>query len=110
MHDPTFDAVEYLPASHAEHDVAPGFVPVLVFEPAAHSVHAATLDAVEYEPAAHAVHVVAPVLLPVSVIDPAAHVMHEATFDATEYSPAAQAMQLHLRASPFWKPCGCARE
>ena len=40
VHDPTFDAVEYLPASHSVHAVAPAAVPVFVFEPAAQAIHA----------------------------------------------------------------------
>ena len=73
MHDATLDAVEYLPAAHSVHVVAPVLVPVLVIEPGMHSVHDATLEAAEYLPTAHAVHVVAPASEPVSVIEPAAH-------------------------------------
>ena len=69
----TFDAVEYLPAAHAVHVVAPVLVPVFVIEPAAQSEHDGTFDAFEYLPASHAVHVVAPVEEPLSVIEPAAH-------------------------------------
>ena len=73
MHSTTFDSVEYFPAPHFVHVVAPVPVPVFVIEPAAQSVHEATLELVEYLPALHGVHAFAPVLVPVSVIDPAAH-------------------------------------
>ena len=36
MHDATFDAVEYLPAPHAVHAVAPDSAPLSVIEPAWH--------------------------------------------------------------------------
>jgi hypothetical protein len=45
VHDATFDAVEYLPATHTVHVVAPALVPVSVIEPAAHTLQAATFDA-----------------------------------------------------------------
>ncbi len=72
MHDATFDVVEYLPAAHSRHELAPALVPVFVIEPALQSMHDAMVDVVEYLPAAHAVHVVAPAVAPVFVIDPAA--------------------------------------
>ena len=65
-----FDAVEYCPMAQAVQDVAPGALPVLVTEPAAHTTHAATLDTTENSPAAHAVQVVPPTAEPVSVIEP----------------------------------------
>ena len=37
VHDGTFEAFEYLPASHAVHVVAPVEEPLSVIEPAAHS-------------------------------------------------------------------------
>ena len=73
MHDVLFEAVEYLPAAHAVHVVAPVVLPVFVIEPAAHAMHVATFDAVEYLPAAHPVHAMAPANAPALVIDPAAH-------------------------------------
>ena len=73
MHDATVDAVEYLPAAHGVHELAPAAAPVFVIKPALHSMHDATFDAVEYLPAPHAVHFVALAAVPVSVIDPAAH-------------------------------------
>ena len=73
MHDGTFDAVEYLPALHEVHELAPALMPVFVIEPAPQSMHDATLDVVEYLPAMHAVHVVAAAAAPVSVIEPATH-------------------------------------
>ena len=42
MHACTFEAVEYFPAPHAVHFVAPVPVPSLVNDPAAHSVHASS--------------------------------------------------------------------
>ena len=94
MQDVTLDAVEYVPAVHAVHVVAPLSMPVLVIFPAPQveqsdccvlpfslwyvptlqSVQDATLDAVEYFPPSHAVHVVAPVPVPASVMFPAAQV------------------------------------
>ena len=71
VHKATFDAVEYLPAAHGVHELAPASVPVFVIEPAPHSMHDVTFDAVEYLPTSHAVHVVAPAAEPVPVIDPA---------------------------------------
>ena len=38
MHVATFDAVEYLPAAHAVHAMAPANAPALVIDPAAHAV------------------------------------------------------------------------
>jgi len=73
VHDVTFDAVEYLPAPHSVHVLAPVLLPLFVTEPAAQSVHDATFEAVEYLPATHGVHASAPVLVPASVIDPATH-------------------------------------
>ena len=73
IHASMFDAVEYLPTSHAVHLVAPALVPVLVMEPAVQFVHDTTVEAVEYLPAAHVVQFVAPAAAPVFVIEPAAH-------------------------------------
>ena len=70
-HADTSDAVEYVPARHFVHMVAPSAGPVFVTEPAAHSVHDATSDAVEYLPALHDVQLAAPASAPVSVIEPA---------------------------------------
>ena len=67
------EVVEYLPAAHGVHELAPASVPVFVIEPAPHSMHDVTFDAVEYLPAPHAMHFVALAAVPVSVIDPAAH-------------------------------------
>ena len=114
MQDWTFDAVEYLPAAHWAHELAPVVDPVFVIEPAAHllqsaallkpvvplyvpasqSVHDAMFDAVEYLPAAHSVHVLEPVLTPVFVIEPAAQSVHEATFELVEYLPATHGVQV----------------
>ena len=73
MHKVTFDAVEYLPAAHSRHELAPALAPAFVIEPAPQWMHDATFDAVEYLPATHAVHAFAPADEPVSVIEPAAH-------------------------------------
>ena len=114
MQDWTFDAVEYLPAAHWAHELAPVADPVFVIEPAAHllqsaallkpvvplyvpasqSVHDAMFDAVEYLPAAHSVHAVAPVAVPVFVIEPAAQSVHEATLELVEYLPALHGVQV----------------
>ena len=114
MQDWTFDAVEYLPAAHWAHELAPVVDPVFVIEPAAHllqsaallkpvvplyvpasqSVHDAMADVVEYLPAAHSVHAVAPALVPVFVIEPAAQSVHEATFELVEYLPATHGVQV----------------
>ena len=67
VHDATAEIVEYLPALHSAHVVAPALVPVFVIEPALQSVHEASVDAVEYLPAAQAVHAVAPTAVAVSV-------------------------------------------
>ena len=75
MHAATSDAVEYLPAPHAVHVVAPSLLPVSVIDPAAHVMHESTSDAVEYSPAAHAIHERAPAVVPVSVIEPATHTL-----------------------------------
>ena len=71
VHAATAELVEYLPAAHGMHELAPAAVPVFVIDPAPHPMHSSTFDAVEYVPAAQAVHVVAPADEPVSVIDPA---------------------------------------
>ena len=60
VHVATADTVEYLPALHSLHELAPPSMPVFVTEPGVHGVHAATSDALEYSPAAHAVHDDAP--------------------------------------------------
>ena len=93
VHEATFDDVEYLPAAHSLHLVAPPAVPVFVIDPASHAlqsaafvdplpatylpaaqlVHAESVDAVEYLPAAHWLHAIAPVAEPVFVIEPASH-------------------------------------
>jgi hypothetical protein len=75
VHAATLDAIEYFPATHSVHSVAPGLVPLSVIEPAPHGVHDATFDALEYVPAAHAVHKLAPAVTPVSVHDPAKHTL-----------------------------------
>ena len=75
IHAATLDAVEYLPAPHAVHVVAPLLLPVFVIDPASHAVHASTFDAVEYSPAAHATHTLAPAAVPVLVIEPATHTL-----------------------------------
>ena len=72
-HDAKVDAVEYLPAAHGVHELAPASVPVFVIEPAPHSMHDVAFDAVEYLPASHAMHFVAPADVPLSVIDPVSH-------------------------------------
>jgi hypothetical protein len=63
------EASENVPTVHSVQVLAPGSLPVLVIEPAAHTTHA--FDTAEYSPAAHAVHAVAPAAEPVSVIEPA---------------------------------------
>jgi hypothetical protein len=75
MHEPKTDDVEYLPAPHSAHRLAPVLAPLLVIEPAPHGVHAATVDALEYVPAAHAIHELAPEAVPMLVRDPAKHTL-----------------------------------
>ena len=100
MHALAADTVEYLPAVHSLHELAPTSMPVFVIEPAPHCVQdvlpatpaciparqslQASTDNAVYCPAAHAVHVVAPSAEPVFVTEPAAHSVHDATFDAVE--------------------------
>ena len=110
VHASTADTVEYLPALHSLHELAPSLMPVFVIEPALHgshntlpalpeylpawqSLHATTGDA-EYLPAVHAVHVLAPVWLPAFVTEPALHAVHDATFDSLEYVPATHAVHV----------------
>lgn len=91
MHDSVAELIEYLPAPHPVHELAPVLLPVFVIDPAPHalqslavsepiapmycpagqSVHADTLDDVEYFPTSQAVHSTAPLLLPSSVMEPA---------------------------------------
>ena len=100
----TLDTVEYFPAEHSVHELAPTLSPVFVIEPAAHSmqsdsavalstvaylpvlqpVHESTSDAVEYCPFAHPLHCVAPAAVPALVIEPAGQVVQLSTFDAVE--------------------------
>ena len=118
MHDGTLDAVEYLPAPHSVHVVAPVPAPVFVTEPAAQSAHDTTFEAIEYLPAAHAVHALAPTLMPVSVIDPAwhdkqielplscwycpvAHASHLGALITDEDWPAGHALQLFVELSAY---------
>ena len=75
MHAATLDAVEYFPATHSVHSVAPELAPLLVIEPAPHGVHDATVDALEYVPATHAIHELAPAAVPKLVRDPAKHTL-----------------------------------
>ena len=72
MQAATLEAVEYFPAGHAMHVVAPAAAPVSVMDPAVQSVQAATLEAEEYFPLTHGVHAIAPVATPVLVMDPGA--------------------------------------
>ena len=55
-HAATFDAVEYLPASHGVHLVALVFVPVLVIEPALHGEQYTPAPELSYVPAPHSMH------------------------------------------------------
>jgi hypothetical protein len=73
MHDDTSDAVEYFPAPHSAHELAPVLVPVLVIEPALQMLHSAALELVEYLPLLQAVQFFAPETVPVSVIEPNKH-------------------------------------
>ena len=73
MHAAVAEVVEYLPAAHSVHELAPALAPVFVIDPAPQSVHDTTAEVVEYLPAAHAVHIVAPVNRPLLVIEPATH-------------------------------------
>jgi hypothetical protein len=75
VHAATLDAIEYFPATHSVHNVAPELAPLLVIEPAPHGVHAATFDAFEYVSAAHAIHERAPEAVPMLVRDPAKHTL-----------------------------------
>jgi len=106
--------VEYLPAAHRLHAVAPAVDPVSVIDPAPHAVQSAAfveplsatylpasqsmhdepVDVIEYLPAAHALHAIAPAAVPVSVIDPAPHSMHELVAEVAEYLPAAHAVHV----------------
>jgi len=87
VQDPTFDAVENVPAPHAVQAVAPYSVPVFVLDPGGQvsqdvlpswlwyfpglqSMQDGTFDAVENLPELHAVQVVSPADMPVFVIDP----------------------------------------
>ena len=75
MHESKADDVEYSPAPHLAHRLAPVLVPVLVIDPAWQVVHDVTFDPLEYVPAAHAAHKIAPAATPVSVRDPAKHTL-----------------------------------
>ena len=93
VHDAAAEVVEYLPAPHSLHVVAPTPVPVFVIEPAAQSVHDATFEAVEYLPATHGVQFVAPADTAVSVIEPAAHSEQYDLPPSDWYWPALQSVQ-----------------
>ena len=67
----TAEATANFPTAHSVQVLAPGSLPVLVIEPAAHAMQEAALGSLEYSPAAHAMQVVAPAAEPVSVIEPA---------------------------------------
>ena len=54
------DAVLYVPAVHAVHELAPALLSLSVIEPAAHAIQL-VIDAVLYVPALQAVHELAPV-------------------------------------------------
>ena len=51
MHALAADTVEYLPAAHSLHELAPTSVPVFVIEPAPHSAHDVLLATPAYVPA-----------------------------------------------------------
>jgi hypothetical protein len=67
------DAIEYLPAPHSVHELAPLPLPVFVIDPAWHVEHTAALETVEYSPAPHSVQLLAPELAAVLVMEPAKH-------------------------------------
>ena len=107
----TTEASENVPTAHSVQELAPGSLPVLVTEPAAHIVHtlwptegskkpaehsehALAAEATVTFPAAHSMQKLAPGPLPVLVTEPAAHAMQDATFESLEYSPAAHAVQV----------------
>ena len=75
VHAPTFDFVEYFPAEHLVHVVAPVLVPLFVIEPAPHAIQP-VVELVEYRPAKHGVHASAPGVVPVLVIEPGEHSWH----------------------------------
>ena len=65
--------MEYSPAPHSAHRLAPVLAPVLVIDPAWHVVHTVALETVEYSPAPHSVQLLAPELAAVLVMEPAKH-------------------------------------
>ena len=112
MHESKTDAVEYSPAPHSAHRLAPVLAPVLVIDPAWHVEHAAALETVEYSPAPHSVQLLAPELAAVLVMEPAkhgrqyefppldwyfaaSHAMHDASLVDGWYSP-----ESHVAQSP----------
>ena len=93
------------------HALAPGSLPVLVTEPAAHPSHeawpvdgwkkpeahseqAAIADTAENLPAVHSLHALAPGSVPLLVIEPGTHTTHEAAFDSVAYSPTVHIVQV----------------
>jgi hypothetical protein len=97
-HEETFEDIEYKPAAHGVHVVAPPLVPVFVMEPALQVEHEATSDENEYKPGVQRSHVVAPALIPVFVMEPALQFEHEVTFDENEYKPGVQRSHVVLAA------------
>jgi hypothetical protein len=56
VHAATFDVVEYWPAAHALHAIAPAAAPLLVIEPAWHGKQNDSPSEPWYSPAWHALH------------------------------------------------------
>ena len=85
------DAVLYVPAVHAVHEVAPVSWSLSVTDPAAHAMQL-VVDAVLYVPALQAVQELAPLSLSLLVIEPAEQAAQEDPGE--ENVPAAQRAQL----------------
>ena len=87
----TFDSVEYVPASHTLHAVAP--VPVLpVMEPAGQAVHVSVFEAAEYVPGVHTLQACAPApALP--VMEPEEQREHAPALGTVVYFPGAHGRQ-----------------
>ena len=116
LHDATFDAVEYLPAAHSVHDVAPVLAPVSVIAPAEHGTQfslVAPVSALLYVPALQRPSQLLVLDPPapkwpagqkiqsaassdpgVATYLPAAQSLHDATFDAVENLPASHSVHV----------------
>ena len=83
-------AVEYCPVAQATHVLAPLLLPVLVIDPAGHSIQLSTLEFAENHPALQGMQELAPAAAPLLVREPATHSLQSPLPTLPWYSPGSQ--------------------